>query len=123
MPTGPGKREQPMTDEASDMIGRLLIEGKLSISQEQAARRFQEAHTAYQASIGLSGYKSCLAGGSGAYDSSDGDPAAEAAYRNIRNRIGAIRSARLQVEVAKLAHERPMDLGYLKGCLDMLGGG
>lgn len=120
MPSGPGKREQPMTDEASDMIGRLYIEGKLTISQEQAGRRFQEAYEGYLASIGAIGYRSCLAGGSGAYDSGDGDHAAEQAYMRIRAKVGRVKIALLQVECMKLYAEKPHNLAALRNALNTL---
>lgn len=120
-----GKWVQPtgkvgMQDIASDMIGRLFTEKKLTAQQEASARVFQETHAAYVAELGVTGYKSCLAGGSG-HDNGDGNPEAVRAYYAMRDRIGAIACGILSFECAKLADEKPRSLSVLIDALNRMG--
>ena len=112
-----------MQDKASDMIGRLAAEGKLTAQQAESARVFQEARAAYVAELGTTGYRSCLAGGTGGTDSGDGNPEAIRAYRRIENAIGHIKAGILRVECDKLADEHPRNLEVLRNALNCMGWG
>lgn len=88
-PTGMGKNEIPVTDVASDMIGLLLFERKITDTQEQAARTFQSARWDYLHELPEIGeYKSCLNAEQGGYDDSDGNEAAIQRYREIERAVG-----------------------------------
>lgn len=112
----------PYVDIASDMIGALLQSGKISHSQEQAARLFMDLRAGYVAELGVAGYGSCLDQGGGGYDSGDGNPEAIRAYRSMEDRIGWVKSALLQIETAKGAEDKPHDLGALRNALDVVNG-
>ena len=111
-----------MVDLASDMIGELLQAGDITPTQEQAARDFHGLYTANLADLGLSGYRSCLAGGIAGHDESDGDEKAVAAYNALRKRIGSVKTALLIHETGKMAGERPNDLAALRIALDWVNG-
>lgn len=108
-------------DMAHDMIGRLATEGKLNSQQVESARVFQETRAAYVAELGVSGFKSCLAGGSGGYDAGDGNPEAIRAYRKIENAVGPKHIWMLRQECDKLANDRPWSLTGLQAALDAMG--
>ena len=78
-----GKEYQPDVDRASDMAGVLYHKREINQAQLEAARAFQEVRAAYVAEIGTFGYKSCLAGGFGGHDESDGNPEVFKAYRHF----------------------------------------
>ena len=113
---------QPMVDLASDMIGQLFQAKKLTTSQEQAARTFHELWTAYRGEIGVAGYRSCLAGGVGAHDEGDGNPAIYEAWNGLCSRIGRVKVAALKIEVEKGASEKPHNLIVLRSALDCVAG-
>ena len=108
-------------DMAHDMIGRLSTEGKLNSQQVESARVFQETRAAYVAELGTVGYRSCLAGGSGGYDSGDGNPEAIRAYRKIENAVGPKHIWMLRQECDKLANDRPWSIDGLREALDAMG--
>lgn len=116
---GAGRDARPLVDLSCDLIGRLYQEGKLTSSQHEAARRFQEVRDAFKAELGTVGYRSCLAGGSGGYDSGDGDPSVARAYRALSERLG--RHLRVLVDnVHRMGDERVTDLAGLRAALDVL---
>lgn len=121
--TGADRRSQPMVDLASDMIGRLYVEKRLTAQQVESARAFQDIYAPYQAELGLAGFKSCLAGGSGGHDDGDGNPEAFKAFYAMRDRVGATVTACLSIETAKLADEKPRDLDVLRNALNRMGAG
>jgi hypothetical protein len=110
-------------DLASDMIGALYMAKKLTTSQEQAARAWQGLREGYVSELGVSGYKSCLAGSSAGHDDSDGNPEAVKAYRSIEKRIGRIASACLIRETEKLSGDKPYDLNVLRNALNVVAAG
>ncbi|MEY1555315.1 hypothetical protein AB3Y40_06735 [Yoonia sp. R2331] len=112
-----------MIDLAYDMIGRLGAEGKLTAQQVESARVFQERRALYVAELEVPGFKSCLAGGSGGYDGSDGNPEAVQAYNVMVERIGRISTACLVIECGKLTEQRPASLDALRNALNVLGEG
>lgn len=122
-PQGPDKRSQPMVDLASDMIGQLYQSKQINTAQEQAARTFQELWAAYRSEIGAAEYRSCLAGGVGAHDDSDGNPAVCAAWNSLCNRIGRVSVAAIKMNVERQAGERPINLDALKSALDRVAEG
>ncbi len=122
-PQGADKRSQPMVDLASDIIARLYQEGKLNTGQEQAARTFQELWAAYRGEIGVSEFRSCLAGGVGAHDEGDGNPAVYAAWYGLCDRIGRVSVAAIKMNVERQAGERPINLPALQSALDRVAGG
>lgn len=122
-PQGAGKHMQPMVDLASDMIGRLYEEGKLNAAQEQAARTFQELWHAYRGEIGASEFRSCLAGGVGAHDEGDGNPAIYVAWYGLCNRIGRVSVAAIKMNVERQAGEAPLNLPALQAALNRVAGG
>jgi len=117
-PQGADKRSQPMVDVASDMIGRLYERGQLTASQEQSARTFHELWAAYRSELGVSEYRSCLAGGVGAHDESDGRPEVYAAWYSLCDKIGRVSVAAIKMNVERQAGERPINLPALKSALD-----
>ena len=121
-PQGLDKRSQPMVDLASDMIGALYQSKQINTSQEQAARTFQELWAAYRSEIGASEFRSCLAGGVGAHDDGDGNPAVYAAWYSLCNRIGRISVAAIKMNVERNAGEKPVNLQALKSALDRVAG-
>ena len=121
-PQGADKRSQPMVDVASDMIGRLYERGQLTASQEQSARTFQDLWAAYRSELGVSEYRSCLAGGVGAHDESDGRPEVYAAWYSLCDKIGRVSVAVIKMNVERQAGERPINLDALKSALDRVAG-
>ena len=115
------KTKDGMQDTAEDLIGRLSTEGKLTSQQVESARVFQERREAYKAELDLAGFRSCLAGGSGGYDSGDGNPEATRAYREIENRVGQKHLWMLRQECDKTADDRPWSLTGLQAALDAMG--
>lgn len=113
-------KDAGMLDIASDMIGRLGVEGHLTGQQVEAARVFQEARAGYLAEIGTRGYGSCLADNQTGYDAGDGNIGVYRAYKALENRIGAIRTGILAHEVDKLEHERPRNLEVLRNALNCI---
>ena len=119
--SGAGKEARPLVDAASDLIGRLYAENKLTSSQHEAARRFQEVREAFMAELGTVGYRSCLADGSGGHDSGDGDPDVARAYRALSARLGP--HLRVLVDnVHKLGDENVTDINALRAALGVLAG-
>lgn len=82
-----GKAEQPDVDLASDMAGTLFHRREINEAQLEAARSFQEVRAAFVAELGVSGYRSCLAGGVGGHDDGDGNPEVFRAYRHITRQL------------------------------------
>ena len=118
-PVGALKSQQPIVDLASDMVGRLHCDKHISDAQEQAARSYQATYEAYiQEMPEVSGYKSCLAGGSAGHDESEGDPAVIAAMRGLQRRVGMIGSAELHRVC--ISDERPANLNILRKALDVV---
>lgn len=116
---GAGKDARPLVDLSSDLIGRLYAERKITSSQHEAARRFQEVRDAFMLELGTVGYRSCLAGGCGGYDSGDGDVSVAQAYRALSERLGP--HLRVMVDNChKLGDERATDLEALIKALDVL---
>lgn len=119
-PTGMGKNEIPVTDVASDMIGLLLFERKITDSQEQAARVFQAARWDYLHELPeVSGYKSCLSAEQGGYDDSDGNEAAIRRYRDIERAVGKAGVSQL-IWVCQ-GNGKPFNLAALRVALDAIG--
>lgn len=104
-----------------DMIGRLHHEGKLSQSQYEAARLWQEIRAAWVAELGTPGYGSCLADNQSGYDAGDGNIAAVRAYTAMRDKIGRVASSVLSIECDKGADRRPSDLVFLRVALNRIG--
>jgi len=121
-PQGADKRSQPMVDTQSDMIGRLYEQGQLTASQEQSARTFHELWAAYRSELGVSEYRSCLAGGVGAHDESDGRPEVYAAWYGLCDKIGRVSVAAIKMHVERGADEKPINLPALKSALDRVAG-
>ncbi len=116
-PVGAVKSQQPIVDMAHDMVGRLHCDRKITDAQEQAARSYQETCAAYLAEMpDIGGYKSCLSGGTGGHDESDGDPTVFAAMRGIERRVGIIGSAELYRVC--ISGDRPRNIQILRGALD-----
>lgn len=113
-------KDAGMLDMASDMIGRLGVEGKLTAQQVEAARAFQEARTGYLAEIGTRGFGSCLADNQTGYDAGDGNVGIYRAYKALENRIGVIKTGILAHEVDKLADQEPRNLEVLQNALNCI---
>ena len=92
-----GKEDQPDVDTASDMAGVLYHKREINQAQLEAARAFQEVRAAYVAEIGTVGYKSCLAGGFGGHDESDGNPEVFKAYRHFTQSLAKQQLRALEV--------------------------
>ena len=104
-----GKDAQPDVDLACDMAGALYQARKISQQQLEAARSFQEVRAAYVAELGVAGYRSCLAGGVGGHDDSDGNPEVFRAYRQITRGL----SPRQVVTLERGLDLSPADAGCL----------
>lgn len=108
-------------DAHHDEIARLYAQRKLTPTQEQAARSFEELHTGYLAEYPeLTGYKSCLAGGSGGYDGGDGNPAVIAEYRRAVRKVGMLGERELVWVCVEKHPVRRLDI--LRAALDALAG-
>jgi len=123
MPSKADRNTQPIMDMASDMIGALFHQNKITSAQEQAARMFSEVYAAYKSEIGVREFKSFLAGGASGHDGGDGNPAVYAQYYAIRERVGRVKIAVLQIECDKTCEQSPVDLGALRNALDCLSAG
>jgi hypothetical protein len=119
---GDTKPGSAYVDLACDMIGRLLVEGKISQQQAQAARSFDEAYAAYKAEIGVPVSRSCIAESSGGFDGSDGNPETYKRFHKMTDKLGYVRSAMLRNECNKMARENPRSLDALRNALDCLAG-
>lgn len=122
-PQGALQSQQPMVDLASDMIGALYQGRKITNTQEQAARLFQELRAGYLAEIGTRGYRSCLADNQSGFDGGDGNVEVVQAYRSLEGRIGRVCVTALVLEVDKRPDQRPHDLGVLKNALNVVARG
>lgn len=116
-PTGTAKSQQPIIDLAHDRVGLLHCEKQITDAQEQTARAYQELHARYMDELPeVSGYKSCLAGGSGGYDAGDGNAAVIAEYRRICRKAGMIGERELY-NVCVMG-DRPRNIMILRRALD-----
>ena len=104
------------------MIGVLFEDGRITGSQEQAARTFQQLRAAFLAALGTRGFGSCLADNQAGYDSGDGDGEAEAAYNSLVEKIGKPRAACLCREVNRESRQKPINLRLLRLSLDAVVG-
>lgn len=121
MPQGAQKSRQPVVDAASDMVGWLLVSKKITHSQEQAARHFQELRGRYMDELPeISGYKSCLAGSVPGFDDGDGDAAVIAEYRRIERKL-TIPQRREVLRVCDMG-EKPANIELLRSALDKMSG-
>lgn len=120
-PQGTGRGHKPLMDVASDLIGKLHAEGKITSSQHEAASRFKELREALLQDMGVAGYRSCLAGGSGGHDSGDGDVSIADAYRAVSKQLGP-HLRPLVLNVHKLADEPVTNLPGLRIALNVLVG-
>jgi len=114
-----GKNEIPVTDVASDMIGLLLFERKITDSQEQAARVFQAARWDYLHELPEIGeFKSCLNAEQGGFDDSDGNEAVIRRYREIERAVGKAGVSQL-IWVCQ-GDGKPFNLAALRVALDAI---
>lgn len=111
-------RDAPWVNRHVDMIARLGAEGKLSDPQVDAARLWQEVHGRFLDELGVERGRSCLDISAGGYDGGDGNPAAVQAYYSLIKRLGAVRSARLGIEVGKGPQDMPDNINGLRRALD-----
>lgn len=121
-PQGMGKHDRPFVDLHSDMVGRLFAGDMITTAQEQAARHWQQIRARYIEELpDVSGFKSCIAGGVGAYDASDGNPETIAEYRQLERRLSRVQRA----EVLRVCEDgnKPRSLDLLRGALDVIAGG
>jgi len=95
IPSGQGRSERPAVNLAHDIIAGLLVTGRLTQQQEQAARHFQTLRAAYLDQLGVASGRSCLDVGIGGHDEDEGDPRAIRAYRDIERRAGPLFAAAL----------------------------
>jgi hypothetical protein len=121
-PTGKDAADHVLIDRDCDMIGRLYRQNALTYAQFEAARSFQAILAAFQAELGVSGYRSCLADNAGGYEGSDGNPAVFAMYDAVKRRLGAVRFVFLRTECDKPAERHPGNLAALRVALDAFSG-
>ena len=120
-PSGMGKHDRPVVDLASDEIGRLFQAGRITGSQEQAARQYQELRAAYISELpDVRGFKSCLAGSVPGYDDSMGNPEVIAAYRKVESLLG-VKGRREMLWVAD-SDQKPTNIELFRWCLDAISG-
>ena len=105
-------------DQHHDMIARLLSEGKITPSQEQAARNFEDIKRAFTAELGCSGFRSCLDNSAKGFDDGDGNPEVMRSYYDLRNRVGRIKWVILDSEVGRASDQNPRDISSLRTALD-----
>lgn len=121
IPRGMGKHGMPVIDTSADVIGWLHDTGKITASQEQAARHWQAVRARYiQELPDVESYKSCIAGGVPGYDDSDGDAEAISEYRKIERRL--TRPQRIEVLHVCEDDQKPRSLEVLRVSLDLIGG-
>lgn len=113
-------RTAPMVDLASDMIGALYASRQITSGQHDAARLFQAVLDDYLSEFGVPGYRSCLAGGVGGQDNSDGDVEAFKRHRAMQHKLGATRYLYLRSELAKGADRKPASVEMLRRALDAI---
>lgn len=118
---GAGKEARPLVDLASDMVGRLYATKQITSAQHDAARMFQELRQGYLKELGARGFKSCLAGGVGGYDATDGDVAAVRAYRSMERKIGSAHCAVLMFDLEQI-NGTPRSIDRLRLALDAIAG-
>ena len=111
-------RTAPAVDDACDYIGRLYAMKLIEYHHHEAARMFQDIIAAFMADLPITGFRSCLAGGTGAYDSGDGNPAAVKAYDSMKRKLGAVRFAYLRTQVDKPSDAPIKDVDVLRNALD-----
>ena len=111
-------RSAPAIDDACDYIGRLYAMKLIEYHHHEAARMFQDIVAAFMADLPIAGFRSCLAGGSGAYDSCDGNPAAVKAYDAMKRKLGAVRFAYLRTQVDKPSDAPIKDVDVLRNALE-----
>lgn len=115
----PADRDKPAI--ALDALARLHRSGAITEREEQAGRSYQALAFAARRSIGIKGYVSCLAGGSGGYDSDDGQARAEREWREITTLLPVV--SRAALDMTALDNEVPKSLirlRYLKNALLIL---
>jgi hypothetical protein len=110
----------PMIDLAQDMIGALYASKQITSAQHDAARLFQTVLGDYLAEFAVPGYRSCLAGGTGGVDNSDGDPEAFRAHRAMQKKLGVTRYWYLRTECEKGPDRRPQSVELLGRALDAI---
>lgn len=120
VPFGVGKHERPATVECSDMVATLYEGGKITYSQEQAARTFQQLHADYVADLGISTGRSCLDIGPVGHDESDGNPEIAARHRRIVRELGMLRDAELRWVVLQGRRPRDLEAEVLRSALDII---
>ena len=111
-------RSAPAVDDACDYIGRLYAMKLIEYHHHEAARMFQDIVAAFMADLPIAGFRSCLAGGTGAYDSGDGNPAAVKAYDAMKRKLGAVRFAYLRTQVDKPSDAPIKDVDVLRNALE-----
>lgn len=117
----PAKHESLETawiNRASDMIGRLDVEGKLTNEQVQAARTFEGIWRSYQDEIGVAGYGSCLDQSGGGYDGGEGNPDVYREWKALCDKIGRVAVACLRTEISKGPDGQPDNLERLRVFLE-----
>ena len=115
------KSLQSITDLAHDVVGQLHCAKQITDRQEQAARSYQELRARFLEELPeVTGYKSCLAGGSGGYDASDGNAATIRDIRALERSVGMIGSSELHHVCAM--DNPPRNLSILRQALDAVAG-
>ena len=121
VPQGGVKSQQPVVDMASDMIGLLHCQRRITDAQEQAARTWQELRAKWlQEFPDLAQFKSCLHGSVPGYDDSEGDASVIAAYRAVEAKM-TLPQRRMMLWVCDM-NERPANIAVLRQALDVVGG-
>lgn len=122
-PVGTMKASQPTVDMASDAVGQLYRHNLITVSQEQAARLFQDRREAYRRELpGIADFKSCLAGSVPGFDDGDGDPVVIEAYRRLEALIGRHARAVMLATCEDGRIPNAAGLQQLRGALDRIAG-
>jgi len=114
-----GKRDEPSVDLASDMIGALHCQRRITDAQLQAARAWQELRAEWLAEFpDIAGFKSCLHGSVPGYDDGEGNPAVMRAYRQMEQRL-TLPQRRIMLLVCDQG-QKPANIALLRQGLDAL---
>lgn len=117
-----GKDAQPCIDLASDMFGAMYQARAITQQHLEAARAFQEARAAYEAELGLSGYRSCLAGGTGGHDDGDGNPEVFRQYKRITQGLTPAQVKCLEDAAGRTAQDALPNLTAVRSALEVICG-
>ena len=115
-----GKDAQPDVDLASDMFGAMYQAREITQQQLEAARAFQEVRAAFVAELGVSSYRSCLAGGVGGHDDGEGNPDVFKEYRRMTRGLSRAQVRHLEIASEMTAQDKLFSLPVIRDALEAI---